>query len=204
MRGATDFTQMTDISKDLRGEFAANFTLKRPNIVTEQVSVDGTRKWLLRLEDGKEIETVYNDANLTVTETDKRNLVKVTQLDALGRLVSVTRSGVVLEQHEYDGNGNRTLSTDANGNAVRYMKAGCYTYGLREPDEARLFELVPPQLLAETKAAFPGGMESEESTLNRDLIWWSMRKVKPSPLFQEAGRPRPTFTPSVSRIALCG
>ena len=35
------------------------FALARPEIVTEQVSVDGTRKWLLRLEDGKEVETVY-------------------------------------------------------------------------------------------------------------------------------------------------
>jgi 23S rRNA (adenine2503-C2)-methyltransferase len=59
VRGATDFAQMTDISKELRGEFAENFTLMRPGIVTEQVSVDGTRKWLLRLDDGKEIETVY-------------------------------------------------------------------------------------------------------------------------------------------------
>ncbi|MGH9818423.1 MAG: 23S rRNA (adenine(2503)-C(2))-methyltransferase RlmN, partial [Candidatus Acidiferrales bacterium] len=44
---------------ELRGELAAHFTLARPEIVTEQVSVDGTRKWLLRLADGKEIETVY-------------------------------------------------------------------------------------------------------------------------------------------------
>jgi 23S rRNA (adenine2503-C2)-methyltransferase len=59
VRGATDFALMTDIGKDLRGEFAESFTLKRPDIVTEQVSVDGTRKWLLRLDDAKEIETVY-------------------------------------------------------------------------------------------------------------------------------------------------
>jgi len=59
VRGATDFAAMTDIAKELRGELAASFSLARPGIVTEQVSVDGTRKWLLRLEDGKEIETVY-------------------------------------------------------------------------------------------------------------------------------------------------
>src|SRR5512145_1974130 len=59
VRGATDFAAMTDIAKELRGELAASFTLARPEIVTEQVSVDGTRKWLLRLDDGKEIETVY-------------------------------------------------------------------------------------------------------------------------------------------------
>ena len=59
VRGATDFAAMTDIAKELRGELAEAFTLDRPEIVTEQVSVDGTRKWLLRLADGKEIETVY-------------------------------------------------------------------------------------------------------------------------------------------------
>jgi 23S rRNA (adenine2503-C2)-methyltransferase len=58
-RGATSFAAMTDIAKDLRGELEACFSLDRPLIATEQVSVDGTRKWLLRLEDGKEIETVY-------------------------------------------------------------------------------------------------------------------------------------------------
>jgi 23S rRNA (adenine2503-C2)-methyltransferase len=59
VRGATDFAAMTDIGKEMRGELADIFSLARPEIVTEQVSVDGTRKWLLRLEDGKEIETVY-------------------------------------------------------------------------------------------------------------------------------------------------
>ena len=59
VRGVTDFAVMTDIAKELRGQLAEHFTLARPDIVTEQVSVDGTRKWLLRLYDDKEIETVY-------------------------------------------------------------------------------------------------------------------------------------------------
>jgi len=59
VRGATSFDVMTDIAKELRGDLAAHFTLARPEIVTEQVSTDGTRKWLLRLDDGKEVETVY-------------------------------------------------------------------------------------------------------------------------------------------------
>lgn len=63
--GATSFDEMTDVSKDLRARLASLFTLDRPEIVTEQVSIDGTRKWLLRLprrgRDAKapEIETVY-------------------------------------------------------------------------------------------------------------------------------------------------
>jgi len=59
VRGVTDFAAMTDIAKELRAELAERFTLEPPAIVTEQVSMDGTRKWLLRLEDGKEVETVY-------------------------------------------------------------------------------------------------------------------------------------------------
>jgi 23S rRNA (adenine2503-C2)-methyltransferase len=52
VRGVTDFASMTDIAKELRAELARHFTLSRPEIVTEQISEDGTRKWLLRLEDG--------------------------------------------------------------------------------------------------------------------------------------------------------
>ena len=63
--GATSFEQMTDVSKELRDRLEAAYSLARPEIVTEQVSVDGTRKWLLRLpkrgheKRAPEIETVY-------------------------------------------------------------------------------------------------------------------------------------------------
>jgi 23S rRNA (adenine2503-C2)-methyltransferase len=63
-RGVTDFAKMTDVSKELRTKLEDVFTIGRPEIVTEQISTDGTRKWLLRLapdEKGArhEIETVY-------------------------------------------------------------------------------------------------------------------------------------------------
>ena len=64
-RGATSFDAMSDVSKDLRGALARAFTLARPEIAAEQVSADGTRKWLLRLArlgreaTAPEIETVY-------------------------------------------------------------------------------------------------------------------------------------------------
>ncbi len=64
-RGATRFEQMTVLSKELRAALAENYSLARPQIVTEQVSTDGTRKWLLRLGpdkpggEGPLIETVY-------------------------------------------------------------------------------------------------------------------------------------------------
>jgi 23S rRNA (adenine2503-C2)-methyltransferase len=64
VRGAQDFDTMTTLSKELRTELAQHFTLARPDIAAEQVSVDGTRKWLLRLPgelDGRthDVECVY-------------------------------------------------------------------------------------------------------------------------------------------------
>jgi 23S rRNA (adenine2503-C2)-methyltransferase len=64
VRGATRFDVMTSVSKELRADLERAFTLDRPEVVAEQVSVDGTRKWLLRLpgESGDrphEVECVY-------------------------------------------------------------------------------------------------------------------------------------------------
>ncbi len=64
-RGFTDFERMTTLSKELRGKLTDAFDISRLEIVTEQKSVDGTRKWLLRLPSGipgvagPEVETVY-------------------------------------------------------------------------------------------------------------------------------------------------
>jgi 23S rRNA (adenine2503-C2)-methyltransferase len=64
-RGFTDFSGMTTISKDLRAALAERFTVDRPEVIAEQVSIDGTRKWLMRLpgdEDSKlphDVECVY-------------------------------------------------------------------------------------------------------------------------------------------------
>ena len=74
VRGITAFEQMSDVSKDLRHRLAVAYTLERPEIVSEQVSVDGTRKWLLRLPKrgheakAPEIETVY------IPESDRGTL----------------------------------------------------------------------------------------------------------------------------------
>jgi 23S rRNA (adenine2503-C2)-methyltransferase len=64
VRGAQDFDAMTTLSKELRAMLARHFTLARLEVAAEQVSVDGTRKWLLRLpgEHGgapHEVECVY-------------------------------------------------------------------------------------------------------------------------------------------------
>ncbi len=56
--GITDFGRMSNIAKKTRDRLAELFVIERPEIATEQRSVDGTRKWLLRFADGNEAETV--------------------------------------------------------------------------------------------------------------------------------------------------
>ena len=64
-RGARDFHEMLNVAKPMRAMLAERYTLDRPQIVAEQVSSDGTRKWLIRMaptspfDKGAEIECVY-------------------------------------------------------------------------------------------------------------------------------------------------
>ena len=64
--GVTDFDKMSNIQKGFRQKLSDTFLLDRPEIVSEQISMDGTRKWLFRFRDPKnpllppvEVETVY-------------------------------------------------------------------------------------------------------------------------------------------------
>src|SRR6187431_1959735 len=80
VRGAQSFEDMTSVSKELRATLSEHFTLARPEIVAEQVSVDGTRKWLLRLpgevqgERPHEVECVY------IPESDRGTLCVSSQV----------------------------------------------------------------------------------------------------------------------------
>ncbi len=58
-RGATDFSAMSDIARPQRAWLAERFQIARPEVVTELVSTDGTRKWLLRTPDGHDFEMVF-------------------------------------------------------------------------------------------------------------------------------------------------
>jgi 23S rRNA (adenine2503-C2)-methyltransferase len=79
-RGTRDFAAMSSISKELRAKLADHFTLERPEVVVEQVSADGTRKWLIRLpadtpgERAHEIECVY------IPESDRGTLCVSSQV----------------------------------------------------------------------------------------------------------------------------
>lgn len=58
-RGETDFAKMSDLAKPMRAWMAERFVVGRPTVVEAQVSTDGTRKWLLRSDDGQDYEMVF-------------------------------------------------------------------------------------------------------------------------------------------------
>lgn len=58
-RGVTEFSKMTDISKTMQPWLEQRFVISRPEVIEAQVSTDGTRKWLLRSDDGQDYEMVF-------------------------------------------------------------------------------------------------------------------------------------------------
>jgi len=78
-QGVTDFDRMTNVAKALRAKLAEHYSLTRPEVVAEQVSNDGTRKWLIRLaptgkDKAAEIECVY------IPESDRGTLCVSSQV----------------------------------------------------------------------------------------------------------------------------
>ncbi len=79
-RGAMSFDEMTSISKDTRAELARHFTVDRPEVVAEQISNDGTRKWLLRLPSGNQLEKPHEVECVYIPETDRGTLCVSSQV----------------------------------------------------------------------------------------------------------------------------
>jgi len=72
--GVRDFAEMTNLSKDYRAMLAETFVVAVPEVVTKQVSEDGTRKYLVRIAGGHEVEIVY------IPETDRGTLCVSSQV----------------------------------------------------------------------------------------------------------------------------
>ena len=80
VRGAQDFDAMSNMSKDMRAELDRHFTLARPEIAVEQISGDGTRKWLLRLPSGLEGERAHEVECVYIPEVDRGTLCVSSQV----------------------------------------------------------------------------------------------------------------------------
>jgi 23S rRNA (adenine2503-C2)-methyltransferase len=79
-RGAQSFDDMTSISKGIRAELAQHFTVDRPEVVAEQISNDGTRKWLLRLPSGDNLQKAHEVECVYIPETDRGTLCVSSQV----------------------------------------------------------------------------------------------------------------------------
>jgi 23S rRNA (adenine2503-C2)-methyltransferase len=79
-RGAQNFDQMTSVSKETRAKLAEHFTVDRPEVVAEQISNDGTRKWLLRLPSGDAVERPHEVECVYIPETDRGTLCVSSQV----------------------------------------------------------------------------------------------------------------------------
>src|SRR5712672_4216829 len=80
VRGAQQFDEMTSISKEMRQQLDQHFTVARPDVVAEQVSSDGTRKWLLRLPSGDKLEKAHEVECVYIPETDRGTLCVSSQV----------------------------------------------------------------------------------------------------------------------------
>src|SRR5450432_2615415 len=80
VRGAENFDAMTSISREMRAQLDCHFTVARPEVVAEQVSNDGTRKWLLRLPSGDSIEKAHEVECVYIPETDRGTLCVSSQV----------------------------------------------------------------------------------------------------------------------------
>jgi 23S rRNA (adenine2503-C2)-methyltransferase len=73
-RGTSDFDAMTNMTKSLRAALAERFSITRPAISRDLDSIDGTHKWLIKLADGNEVETVH------IPESDRGTLCVSSQI----------------------------------------------------------------------------------------------------------------------------
>src|SRR5437868_13954228 len=80
VRGASNFDEMTSISKEMRTQLDQHFTVARPEVVAEQISNDGTRKWLLRLPSGDSLEKAHEVECVYIPETDRGTLCVSSQV----------------------------------------------------------------------------------------------------------------------------
>src|SRR6266404_5661342 len=80
VRGAKNFDEMTSISREMRTQLEQHFTVARPEVAAEQVSNDGTRKWLLRLPSGDANEKAHEVECVYIPETDRGTLCVSSQV----------------------------------------------------------------------------------------------------------------------------
>jgi len=178
VRGARDFDEMTTLSKDLRAALAGDFTVARPQIAAEQISVDGTRKWLLRLPGetaGRphEVECVY------IPEADRGTLCISSQVGCTltcafchtgtQRLVRNLTAGEIVSQV--------VVARDRLGDWTRLQQSGGRTQGARSEPERRLVSNVVMMGMGEPLYNFEAVRDGLNVVADGDGLSLSKRRI---------------------------
>ena len=172
-RGVTDFALMSDLSRDMRLQLAETFGLTTPAVVRTEESTDGTTKLLLRLSDGKEIESVCIpenppgvtgtgnadrltfcltgkmgiDRNLTAGEIVGQVRVLCRELNALDRRFTIVLMGMGEPLHNYDNTMKALrILADEHGLAVAPRRVTLSTVGVLPALERLATEPMMPNL----------------------------------------------------------
>ena len=131
-RGARDFGEMLNVSKAMRAQLADAFALRLPEIVEEQISVDGTRKWLLRLQPvdafdkGAEVECVY------IPESDRGTLCVSSQVGCTLELQLLPHGHAAARAQSDDApRSSASCSSPASGSAIFPIASGRRTGSCR-------------------------------------------------------------------------
>jgi 23S rRNA (adenine2503-C2)-methyltransferase len=142
-RGTTDFDRMTDLSRVLRERLPVDFTLATPQIISDERSVDGTRKFLLELADRRRIEAVFIPETPSMTFcistqvgcamacdfclTGKMGLVRNLTAGEIAGQVRVLAAATNLLEHPFNivlmGMGEPLHNYDATMKALRMLHA---------------------------------------------------------------------------------
>src|SRR5262245_429554 len=196
-RGIPDFDAMTNLSKSLRERLKAETVIQPPEIILEQTSKDGTQKWLLRMNDGNAIETVFipeDDRgtlcissqvgcglNCSFCSTGKQGFNRnLTVAEIIGQLWVAVRRLAVLEPERTRsvtnvvmmGMGEPLLNFD---NVVKAMSLMLYDYGYglsKRRVTLSTSGLVPEmeQLAKISDVALAVSLHAANNTLRNELV----------------------------------
>jgi 23S rRNA (adenine2503-C2)-methyltransferase len=182
VRGAQSFDQMLNVSKATRATLAAHFTLARPEVAAEQISVDGTRKWLLSLPGEVPGESPHLVECVYIPETDRGTLCVSSQVGCTlncsfchtgtQRLVRNLTAGEIVGQIMVarDRLGDWTTQEAAAGGERKRLVSNVVMMGMGEP--LYNFEAV--------RDALPVTSDGEGLSLSRRRITLSTSGVVPN------------------------
>ena len=158
-RGMIDISQMSDLSKVLRQKLQDNAEIRMPEVLVDQLSTDGTRKWLLKLDDGNAVETVF------IPQNDRGTLCISSQVGCILNcsFCSTAKQGF-----------NRNLTT---GEIIAQLWVAANALGQFEEDADRVISNVVMMGMGEPLLNFDAVIPAMKLMLDDNAFGLSKRRV---------------------------